>query len=41
MPARNPPILGRRKTIPLPLDRLPEGSQQNGYKEFVVQDLKT
>lgn len=27
-------------TIPLPLDGLPEGTQQNGYEDFVVQDLK-
>ncbi len=28
------------ETIPVPLDGLPEGSQQNGYEEFVVQDLE-
>jgi hypothetical protein len=28
------------ETIPLPLEGLPEGTQQNGYEDFVVQDLK-
>ena len=28
------------ETIPLSLEGLPEGTQQNGYEEFVVQDLK-
>lgn len=28
------------QTIPLPLEGLPEGTQQNGYEDFVVQDLK-
>src|SRR4030042_3029327 len=28
------------ETIPLPLEGLPEGAQQNGYEDFVVQDLK-
>lgn len=28
------------ETIPLPLEELPEGTQQNGYEDFVVQDLK-
>jgi hypothetical protein len=27
------------KTIPVPLDGLPEGTRQNGYEDFVVQDL--
>ncbi len=27
------------ETIPLPLEGLPEGAQQNGYEDFVVQDL--
>jgi hypothetical protein len=27
------------KTIPVPLDGLPEGARQNGYEDFVVQDL--
>jgi hypothetical protein len=27
-------------TIPVPLDGLPEGTRQNGYEDFVVQDLK-
>jgi hypothetical protein len=27
-------------TIPVPLEGLPEGTQQNGYEDFVVQDLK-
>lgn len=27
-------------TIPLPLEGLPEGTQQNGYEDFVVQDVK-
>ena len=28
------------ETIPVPLEGLPEGTQQNGYEDFVVQDLK-
>jgi len=28
------------ETIPLPLEGLPEGTQQNGYEDFVVQELK-
>jgi len=28
------------ETIPVPLEELPEGTQQNGYEDFVVQDLK-
>jgi len=28
------------ETIPLPLVGLPEGTQQNGYEDFVVQDLR-
>jgi len=28
------------ETIPLPLEGLPEGTRQNGYEDFVVQDLK-
>jgi hypothetical protein len=28
------------ETIPMPLEGLPEGTQQNGYEDFVVQDLK-
>jgi hypothetical protein len=28
------------ETIPVPLEGLPEGARQNGYEEFVVQDLK-
>ncbi|HSW44688.1 MAG TPA: transposase [Phycisphaerae bacterium] len=28
------------QTIPVPLEELPEGTQQNGYEDFVVQDLK-
>lgn len=28
------------ETIPVPLEGLPEGAQQNGYEDFVVQDLK-
>jgi hypothetical protein len=28
------------ETIPLPLEGLPEGTQQNGYEDFVVQDLR-
>jgi hypothetical protein len=28
------------ETIPVPLGGLPEGTQQNGYEDFVVQDLK-
>jgi len=28
------------ETIPVPLDELPDGTQQNGYEDFVVQDLK-
>jgi hypothetical protein len=28
------------ETIPVPLEGLPEGTQQNGYQDFVVQDLK-
>lgn len=27
-------------TIPLPMEGLPEGTRQNGYEDFVVQDLK-
>jgi hypothetical protein len=27
------------ETIPLPLEGLPEGTRQNGYEDFVVQDL--
>jgi len=28
------------ETIPLPLEGLPEGTRQNGYEDFVVQDMK-
>jgi hypothetical protein len=28
------------ETIPVPLEGLPEGTRQNGYEDFVVQDLK-
>ena len=28
------------ETIPVPLEELPDGTQQNGYEDFVVQDLK-
>jgi len=28
------------ETVPVPLEGLPEGTQQNGYEDFVVQDLK-
>ena len=28
------------ETIPVPLEGLPEGARQNGYEDFVVQDLK-
>jgi hypothetical protein len=28
------------ETIPVPLEELPAGTQQNGYEDFVVQDLK-
>jgi hypothetical protein len=28
------------ETIPVPVEGLPEGTQQNGYEDFVVQDLK-
>jgi Transposase IS66 family len=28
------------ETIPVPLEGLPEGTLQNGYEDFVVQDLK-
>jgi len=28
------------ETIPLPLEGLPEGTLQNGYEDFVVQDLR-
>lgn len=28
------------ETIPVPLEGLPEGTQQNGYEDFVVQDLE-
>jgi hypothetical protein len=28
------------ETIPVPLEGLPEATQQNGYEDFVVQDLK-
>ncbi len=28
------------ETIPVPLEGLPEDTQQNGYEDFVVQDLK-
>jgi hypothetical protein len=28
------------QTVPLPLEGLPEGTRQNGYEDFVVQDLK-
>ncbi|MBN2131367.1 MAG: transposase, partial [Sedimentisphaerales bacterium] len=28
------------ETIPLPVEGLPEGMRQNGYEDFVVQDLK-
>jgi hypothetical protein len=28
------------ETISLPMEGLPEGTQQNGYEDFVVQDLK-
>jgi len=27
------------ETVPLPLEGLPEGTRQNGYEDFVVQDL--
>ncbi len=27
------------ETVPVPLEGLPEGTQQNGYEDFVVQDL--
>jgi hypothetical protein len=27
------------ETIPVPLEGLPEGTRQNGYEDFVVQDL--
>ena len=27
------------ETVPVPLEELPEGTQQNGYEDFVVQDL--
>jgi hypothetical protein len=28
------------QTIPVPLEGLPEGTRQNGYEDFVVQDMK-
>jgi hypothetical protein len=28
------------ETIPVPLEELPDGTRQNGYEDFVVQDLK-
>jgi len=28
------------ETIPVPLEGLPEGTRQNGYEDFVIQDLK-
>jgi Transposase IS66 family len=28
------------ETIPVPVEGLPEGTQQNGYEDFVVQDLR-
>jgi hypothetical protein len=28
------------QTIPVPLEDVPEGARQNGYEDFVVQDLK-
>jgi hypothetical protein len=28
------------ETIPVPLEGVPEGTRQNGYEDFVVQDLK-
>ncbi len=28
------------ETIPVPLQGLPQGTRQNGYEDFVVQDLK-
>jgi hypothetical protein len=28
------------ETVPVPLERLPEGTRRNGYEDFVVQDLK-
>ena len=34
------PALIIHETIPVPLEGLPEGTQQNGYEDFVVQDLK-
>jgi len=34
------PALIIHETIPVPLEALPEGTQQNGYEDFVVQDLK-
>src|SRR5208282_201960 len=34
------PALVIHETVPLPLEGLPEGTRQNGYEDFVVQDLK-
>ena len=28
------------ETVPVPLEGLPEGTRQNGYEDFVIQDLK-
>jgi hypothetical protein len=33
-------VLNIHETIPLPLEGVPEGTRQNGYEDFVVQDLK-
>jgi hypothetical protein len=37
---RKTPELVIHETVPLPLEGLPEGTRQNGYEDFVVQDLK-
>jgi len=34
------PELIIHETVPLPVEGLPEGTQQNGYEDFVVQDLR-
>jgi hypothetical protein len=34
------PELTIHETIPLPVEGLPEGTQVNGYEDFVVQDLR-